>query len=178
MNKGISNSTGGWLYFLGADDMLIDDTILFEVFKTKIDNSYTIISGTVMYHDGTTPFIYSKSKKRKHPSWNALMWVRNGLHHQGTFYKRSLFKDRLFNTSYNILADYAFNLMLFKSKEKCFVISKVIAKCSGNGISKSGTWQLYKEEFEMKMKSSLFFFVVIHYPIIVVKYFFRRLINV
>ena len=76
-----------------------------------------------------------------------------------------------------ILADYAYNLKLYKNKKNCFKTELLIAKCSGKGISKSGSWKLYKEEYSLKIQESSPLFGIFHYLISVLKYFLRKRIN-
>lgn len=178
MNKGIQLSKGKWLYFLGADDRLLDETTFYNISKLNLPKNTSILSGKVQYHKGDIPFIYSKKKNIKNPSWNFLMWVRNGLHHQGTLYKKTLFKENLFDLNYKILADYAFNLNAYRKNIKCLKTDLIIAECSGKGVSKTGTWSLYKEEYSIKMKESALVFGIFHYLIITIKFFLRKRINV
>ena len=177
MNKGVKLSKGEWIYFLGADDELFDATILSKIFQLNVSKNISVIAGKVLYDKKDIPFIHSKTKKIKSPSWNFSMWIRNGLHHQGTFYKSTLFVTDLFDTTFLILADYAYNLRLYKNKKNCFKTELLIAKCSGKGISKSGSWKLYKEEYSLKTKESSPLFGIFHYLISVLKFFLRKRIN-
>jgi len=177
MNKGIQKSKGKWLYFLGADDAVFNKHVFLKFSELNISDEVSIIAGKIQYRKGDVPFIYSKKKEIKSPSWNFSMWIRNGLHHQGTFYKRTLFKKTQFNQAYKVLADYAFNLSAYKKNEKCLQIDLIIAKCSGKGVSKSGTWSLYKEEYLLKVKQSSLVFRPVHYLIIALKFLLRKRIN-
>lgn len=52
MNKGIDSSSGEWLYFLGADDVLMPD-VLNEVFCGEWIGDYDVIYGNVIFkHSG------------------------------------------------------------------------------------------------------------------------------
>ena len=72
MNKGVKLSKGEWIYFLGADDELFDATILSEIFQLNVSKNISVIAGKVLYDKKDIPFIYSKSKKIKSPSWEFL----------------------------------------------------------------------------------------------------------
>lgn len=178
MNKGIQMSKGDWLYFLGADDKLYDNEVLYKVTKQITLKVPNIISGEIIYEENDMPFIYNKKKKNKEPFWDFSMWIRNGLHHQGTFYKKSLFDNNSYNVKYKFLADYDFNLKMYNAGEKCLKINVIIAKCSGKGVSKSGTWELYLEEYKLKESHSFWIFAIFHFSNIVVKYFLRKRMNV
>jgi len=178
MNKGVLKSTGKWVYFLGADDRLLNEDVLLEFSRLNILEETSIVAGKVKYFKEDVPFIYSKEKNIKNPSWNFSMWIRNGLHHQGTFYKRALFKNNLFDLKYAVLADYAFNLNAYRKNITCIKTDLTIAQCSGKGISKSGTWALYKEEYSLKIKESSLVFGLFHYVVVTVKFLLRKRINV
>ncbi|APZ45134.1 glycosyl transferase family 2 [Polaribacter reichenbachii] len=177
MNKGISLSKGEWLYFMGAEDIFFDDNTLNEVFRKINLENCLLVSGRISYQGVVNPFVYSKNKIIKNPSWSALMWLRNGLHHQGTFYKKILFIDEKYPLKFKTLSDYWFNLYLFKRKAKCKVIHKTIAKCTSDGVSKNGKWELYKEEINLKTELSSRYFVPFFYFIALSKFLSRKIVN-
>lgn len=177
MNKGISRSKGKWLYFLGAGDLFYNENILQDIFKDSSFQNINVISGKVIYTGNSKPFVYSKKKKVKNPSWSFSMWIRNGLHHQATFYKRELFDSKKYDLKYTILSDYWFNLLLYTNKEKCKLIDLVIANCNSEGVSKSGSWSLYKEEIDLKVALSSKFFTPLFYIIAWTKFALRKNIN-
>ena len=177
MNKGISYAKGEWIYFLGADDKIFDSSVLQSVFSKKIPNSTLLIAGDILYNKNSKPFIYSHKKKIKKASWSFLMWIRNGLHHQGTFYRKELFQKEKYSLEYKTLSDYAFNIKLYKSKTHCYLINFLIAKCNGTGISKSGKWEIYKEEIDLKINQSHFLLGPFYFGISVVKYLTRKLVH-
>lgn len=159
MNKGIDLAKGEWLYFLGSGDELENHDVLARIFSNDLSEKYDVISGKVKYHGSNKPFIYSKTKDVKTPSWNFFMWIRNGLHHQGTCYKKELFNDINYSLEYPVFADYWFNLMLYKKNKSCHLVNYVIAKCPSDGVSKQGRRKNYKEEVQFKVAlSSIVFF--------------------
>ena len=94
MNKGITLSKGKWLYFLGTEDVFFNDTVLEYIFNDLSLEKETIVAGKIVYQGKKKPFIHSKNKMVKEVSWSNSMWIRNGLHHQGTLYKKALFKNK------------------------------------------------------------------------------------
>lgn len=177
MNKGIALSKGEWFYFLGADDQLINKTILNTLFSEKIPEHISLIAGSIVYDKKSTPFIYSKNKTIKTASWSYLMWIRNGLHHQGTFYRKRLFNKNRYHLGYKILSDYAFNISLFVLKNKCLTTDVLIAKCQGNGISKSGNFNMYMEEVQLKSDQSHWILKPLFFVISFTKYVLRKVIH-
>lgn len=174
MNKGILKSSGKWLYFMGSGDTFSENSIL-EKIASAFETDAQIISGKVKYIGNRQPFIYSKTKKVKHPSWNFLMWFRNGLHHQGTFYDSTLFKENHYDLNYNHFADYHVNLLLYKRKNKPLLLDLIVANCSDDGVSKTGGWALYKEEVSLKVALTSKWLIPFFYSIIIVKYFLRKM---
>jgi len=177
MNKGIRLSNGEWLYFLGSGDVLKNDYVLETIFSNPISKEFSLIAGKIMYEGATKPFIYSKHKIIKTPSWSFSIWLRNSLHHQGTFYRKELFFKNSYNLKYRVLSDYWFNILLFKSKEKCFLTDLMIAKCNSNGMSKTGSWQTYTEEIKLKINHSSILLSPVFYCIVLVKIALRKLVN-
>lgn len=177
MNKGIKLAKGSWLYFLGSDDVLNNTIVLNAIFSTKIPENISLIAGKIIYDGNGKPFIYSKNKNIKTPSWSFSIWLRNCLHHQGTFYKKDVFLKNNYSLKYVILSDYWFNILLFKRKTKCYLLDLVIAKCNPNGVSKSGNWKTYKEEVAIKVNNSSLFFVPLFYTIVFVKIVLRKFVN-
>jgi len=82
MNKGTRLASGRWLLFLGANDSLIHPDVLLKVRTAIGDDRDAIYCGEAEYHDGRV--------------WPAPVRPRvaygNFMHHQSTFYHRSLFE--------------------------------------------------------------------------------------
>ena len=176
MNKGISLAQGNWLYFLGAGDVLYDITTLYNVFSSII-NDETLIAGKIIYEGDVVPFAYSKSKMIKNVHWSKRMWLTNGLHHQGVFYKNELFKNKKYNLQYKVLSDYHFNIQLLKNNELCKILEVIVAKCNSDGISKIGNWALYKEEINLKTHLSTPLLRPFFYFVAFIKFLSRKIVN-
>ena len=174
MNKGISLSKGKWLYFLGADDTLKNSTVLEEVSK-KLQSDVDVVSGKIQYQ-------FSDSDSRQiqknngifSSKWSTQIWIKNILHHQATFYQRNVFLNNQYNTNYQVLADYEFNLKMFKNKKKVKIISNNIAYCSSKGISKKYRWSMYKEEILFKTKATSIFLWPLFFMISLSKYISKK----
>ena len=177
MNKGISLAKGEWLYFLGSGDVFFDDTVLSSIFEDKASISEDIIAGKVVYEGAISAFVYNAKKKVKEADWSRFMWIRNGLHHQSTFYKKELFDSLIYQLKYPVLADYWLNLYLYKKGFTCKIINNVVAKCNSDGVSKSGDWSIYQEEIQLKIDLSSLTFKPFCYTIAKIKYLFRKSLN-
>jgi len=154
MNKGILLSSGKWVYFLGADDTLKEENVLEKIAK-ELQPDFDVVSGKIQYQFTDSDSRQVKKNKGIFSSkWSKQLWLKNTIHHQATFYQRTLFLKNKFNTRYKVLADYEFNLQLYKNKTSVKIIPDGIALCSSKGISKNYNWSLYKEEIRLKTNLS------------------------
>ena len=129
MNKGIKLARGKWLYFLGSDDTIYDNSVLQKIKNYIETNSYIdILYGNVCsprfngIYDGefTIEKIYKKN-----------------ISHQAIFLKKKVFnKTGLFNLKYKAHADWDHNFKWFLSKRlKHKHIDLVIANYADGGFS-------------------------------------------
>ncbi|WP_255414812.1 glycosyltransferase family 2 protein [Tenacibaculum sp. E3R01] len=176
MNKGISKSKGNWLYFLGTDDKFYDKDVLKNIATFFEEKDLELIFGKVDYKiKGFYPFIYSKNKTEKKATWNWKIWIRNSVHHQATFYKKSLFVNTKYSLKYKILSDYAMNINLYKRKLSYKIIEVFIAQCLSSGVSKMGKWNMYKEETKLKTEASSMVFYPVFYILSSCKFFLKKI---
>jgi len=131
MNKGIAHAKGEWLQFLNSGDWLCQPTVLERVFSNEHD-------ADILYGNG----IYDsegESIMRTYPKDISLTFIVNhSIHHQSSFYKRSLYEDELFNEQYKIISDYVFIINSILKGKKFEFVDVVIAHTEPGGISQSG----------------------------------------
>lgn len=111
MNKGIKVSKGEYLLFLNSGDILngvsaLDDFVNHQdFFGDIVYGDYQFNEGGKIYPDVLTP----------------LFFVRSSLPHQSTLFHRSVFdKMGLYEEHYKIVADRAFYIKCFLSKQFVF----------------------------------------------------------
>ncbi|CAM1345539.1 Glycosyl transferase family 2 [Tenacibaculum amylolyticum] len=165
MNKGIRLSKGDWLYFMGADDCFADENLLKEVFSEPFLEEEVLL-GNIKY---------TNKEKVFNSNFSCLLWLKNTIHHQSVFYKKSIFDQRVYNSGYKVLADYDLNLYLYKNKAPYRKLNKLIAICGDDGVSKQYNWKLYKEEITIKSSLTNNKLKIFFYLLGLTKYFFRRL---
>jgi putative colanic acid biosynthesis glycosyltransferase len=141
MNKGVALARSDWIYFLGADDRLGGDMILSEVMNWTRKTEAGVVAGEVAFDDGRIYKLQSRV--------NAI--ARNFVHHQAAFYRRTLFEENgNFDASLAVMADYEFNVRLWKSRVRFKPIPLRIAACGVGGISDRGDWRGYREEITVR----------------------------
>ena len=87
MNKGIEKATGDYLFFLGADDILMENAIQ-KIFGDNLSTKFLMIYGNVMYDNNNIV----KSR------FSYKTFLHNTIHHQATFYSRKLFDSFRYDT--------------------------------------------------------------------------------
>jgi glycosyltransferase involved in cell wall biosynthesis len=169
MNKGIAAAKGEWIYLLGSDDILANENTLSNLISRglKADLVFGNVENISLSHSATT--------KIHIPSFPHGMIWKHTLHQQGVLYKRSLFQERNFNTTYKILGDYEFHFHLKNKNVKTEYVNETVARCDANGLSKRYVWKLYQEEIRLKNEYLNAVQMLIVVPFIVSKYLFKRL---
>lgn len=145
MNRGIDQSTGTWIYFLGADDKLADVDALQKVLAYAEEDADLLIA-EVRYYGKTA----SNTRTHYPPRFDqGLIW-RNVVHHQACLYHRRCFTKYRYPIRFGILSDYHLNLWLWNTGAKAQLVPEVLAFCGAEGISKNYTSDLYRQELELK----------------------------
>lgn len=140
MNKGIRLSSGDWLYFLGADDLLASDDVIESIFQDDL-TGYSLIGGSVINLGRGRHFVSSYSYR---------LLFRNTLSHQGTFYRRFLFENFSYDASTRVSGDYELNLKAYLERHKLKQSGHVIARCGDGGVSSQVLYRGYLEEIRIR----------------------------
>ncbi|MFZ5562877.1 MAG: glycosyltransferase family 2 protein [Thermodesulfobacteriota bacterium] len=122
MNKGVSLSKGRWVYFLGADDYLLDG---FTSAAERLKEDTTLYYGDV----------YRPVMGRTYDGrFSAYKLACRNICHQSIFYPRRVWSRFSYNLKYPVLADYDLNLRCFADEGLRFeYIPETIAVFSDEG---------------------------------------------
>lgn len=139
MNKGIKLATGEWVYFLGSDDVFLDEEVLQRIF-TRPFGKAEIVYGNVKYlHTGIIydgPFDQEKISTKN-------------ICHQALFVKRTVFdKIGFFNTKYKISADYEFNIRWMGLNLPALYVDETVVIYNEKGMSGQVWDQVFHYNFD------------------------------
>lgn len=133
MNKGIERSKGEWLYFLGADDLLQPDVL--KQLSSHLIPPYKLVFGDVRFSNNHLMRSFL----------GPMTLMQNTLHHQGTFYHRSLFNDFRYDSSLSIQADYELNIRAYVQGLPTKYVPIVVSTYALGGASAGHTEKSYNE---------------------------------
>lgn len=133
LNAGIDTAIGEWFYFMGCDDLLFAPSTLNSISQTIKPDIAKIFTGSVRYVNGF----------QMKPSLGSPYLMNYVLHHQGTFYHRSIFSKYRYDEKFKIASDYDLNTRLRLNQFYCEIMDETIAYYGDSGISS----KQYRENF-------------------------------
>ncbi|WP_454455079.1 glycosyltransferase family 2 protein [Thauera phenylacetica] len=105
MNKGIGLACGDYLYFLGADDELLDVIPKISPILRNGKNGKNIYYGDVILKNAKNTL--------RGGAFNKLKLLKCNIPHQGIFYPKNLLENKNYDLRYKLLSDYHLNISLF-----------------------------------------------------------------
>lgn len=108
MNKGVAVSKGDYIYFLGADDILLTPFSLLPQF---------CINHNIVYAN----VIFSHSGKRYLGKFSSIKLLTHNFPHQAMLYPKIVFNLYKYELKYSIYADYVLNLKCWKNNSIRFL---------------------------------------------------------
>ena len=91
MNKGITQSKGEWIYFLGSDDRLFNKNVFSEVYEIQKKGNSKIIYGNVLIEGQAG---WAKNGQIYDGEFSLSKLIERNICHQAIFYKKEVF-DKL-----------------------------------------------------------------------------------
>jgi glycosyltransferase involved in cell wall biosynthesis len=146
MNKGIQKASGDLIGIINADDWY-EKSIFHCIAKAFLANNQPdVISGNMQYWDGAD---------RGKLSFAVLDRITKemSLNHPTIFVKKSTYiKHGIFDLQYKLASDYELVLRFYTLGCKFFVLNKIVANMSLEGMSDKQWKTSLKEAFHIKLK--------------------------
>lgn len=149
MNKGIALATGGWVLFLGADDVLFDAYVIKNVSKRLI-NINCVYYGDVFFD--THRLIYDYK-------FSAVKLCCRNICHQAIFYPKTIYNRMHFDTRYRIHADWEYNIKAWKLASFVYIPVMISIFCETGSSAKGDV--VFLEDKHRIIKENLGFFVYV-----------------
>nr|NQU92418.1 glycosyltransferase [Bacteroidota bacterium] len=132
MNKGIDHSSGGWLYFMGADDVFYDQDVLSDLWEKGAFGQEKVFYGNV-YVKGDTS--WAKDKTSYDGYFDLRKLLSRNICQQALFYPGQIIeKAGYFKQEYEVSSDWDYNLRCFALQEFLH-IDRIISVFAAGGKS-------------------------------------------
>lgn len=151
MNKAVKKALGQWVYFLGADDVVLPG---FSEMANKLANP-----STIYYGDCLT----DKSLKLD-GAFTGYRLTKMNICHHAIFYPREVFSKYLYPQQFTVYADHALNVQCWgDSSFSRIYIPIEIARFKTTGFSSNTQDELFKKEKGSWIKKYLGKFIYYRY---------------
>jgi len=131
MNKGVRQSKGRWLYFIGAGDTLYDSKVLKRVSSACSTSGSDVIYGNVFAGKYSG---FAEEGSIYDGFFTLKKLAKKNICHQAIFYRREILAKRKFNDNFEVCADWDLNLYCWANFSVHY-IGIIIANFAGGGIS-------------------------------------------
>ena len=137
MNFGIELARGDWISFMNSEDRFFNSQVIEKVFNDSPSDA------DVIY--GNCEIRYQDFKRIKKAVGLQKFWKGMPFCHQSTFCKTILHKKNLFDTRYEVGADFNFFYKVFISKRKFLYHDSTISSTSSLGLTDLNRLKVVKE---------------------------------
>jgi glycosyltransferase involved in cell wall biosynthesis len=173
MNKGIKLAKGKWINFMNSGDQFYDSNVLDKVYG-NIDNEVDVLYGSCKkaYNNGIVKTVIPKQLKE----------LSKGMvfSHQSMFVRTAIHKERLFDDTFKLSADYDFIFYLYKNSYKFYDLDFEVSMVMHEGLSVNFGDLSIKEAMRVQLKyggywSNIFYFYYLRINR-VIRNFFKKIL--
>jgi glycosyltransferase involved in cell wall biosynthesis len=151
MNKGVERASGRWLYFLQADDRLIDQTTLSSLIHCEGDPD--LIAAGIRFGKRTLLNIPSGNKSTVWPKTSPF---KQPFRHQGLLISRSAWESvGTYDTSYGITMDFDWLLRAYWKRLRVLRIGLELAQVGIGGISSETSGKLFLKRLQEEQSARI-----------------------
>lgn len=130
MNKGIEYASGEIVGILNSDDIYVEDAVSYVVESFRVQQADVIYGNALHFDDTPKTSLYNCSDLEE-------IWYRMAIPHPATFVKREIYiKYGMFDTQYQIAADYDLMLRLYTQGVKFYHLDKILTCFRRGGLNK------------------------------------------
>jgi len=147
MNKGIHVVSGEWVNFMNAGDSFVSPNSISRIFNELQKNTDIICGDVFLVDEANQTKCYQKSSGFNN--------ISNGMipcNHQGMFVKTPIIKNELFNTHYQLAADYDFIVKSYSKKKNFQFIDEAICNFLLGGKAQKNELLLRIESLHIQAK--------------------------
>ena len=143
MNKGIQNANGKWVVFMNSGDIPSSEHIYEDILHSNSYKNYDILYGDC---------ILSGKGKQKLSKAKSLITIRKSLPfcHQAVITRTDLLKNRKYDETFKIAADYEWYLNAYLGKRRFLYIEKPFCIYDVSGVSSVEIYKTYKEFIQIR----------------------------
>lgn len=146
MNKGASMSTGRWLYFLQADDALLDTSTLPGLVKEGDSYAAGLVAAGIRL--GDKPFLKIAPGQVK-PGWPLTSRFKQAFRHQGLLISRKAWESvGPYSLNFRITMDFDWMLRAYLQGITAVQVGRELALVSDEGLSSAVSGKLFRQRLE------------------------------
>lgn len=158
MNKGLDLANGDFLLVLGADDILLNTSVL-SIFSSLIKNSDI----SYCYYGNV---LRSTNMTRYDGKFDKFKIVRKNICQQAIFYSKDIYKKNKFNLLYKYQSDYEYNIRIFS---KMRYVDLDVSVYNDSGVSSLNIdYDMKKDIYRIILKNMgliFFLYLILFYSI-------------
>ncbi|MEX0323550.1 MAG: glycosyltransferase family 2 protein [Puniceicoccaceae bacterium] len=146
MNKGAAMGTGRWLYFLQADDALLDSSTLSGLVKEGDKHATGLVAAGIQL--GDKPFLNVASGQVK-PGWPLTARFKQAFRHQGLLISRKAWEAvGPYSLNFRITMDFDWMLRAYLQGITSVQVGRELALVSDEGLSSAVSGKLFRQRLE------------------------------